>query len=715
MSFSSLEAENDRLRAQLTASEMELKRLREQAAGQGQSLPTHASHERLFAVLGMLPGYMCLLRDDHSFAFVNQRFIDQFGDPGDRKCYEALFDRSEPCDDCRSFDCLSEGKPVRWEWNAPTGAIYEVFDYPFVDTDGSQLVLEVGFDITDRKRDTDELRRYRDSLQRMVADRTSELARQHELLEAFFSTNLTCVALLDRDFNFVRVNEAYATAAGRSAQDFPGLNHFDLYPSSSEALFRQVLETKEPYHATALAFEYPDDPGRGTTYWDWSLVPVLDQRGDVDSLFLCLHDVTQRTRAEEQNRAIIELLQLVNLAPDLEQLASGLVAHLRQWTGCEAAAVRIRQGDDFPFLAAEGFPPDLLAAENSLCALNERGEILRSKDGAPVLECVCGCVLCHKLSSSKPYLTEHGSFCVNSSNRFLAEHEQNLPDHMRGRCVENGYESIAIVPLRLQDEPFGLLHLCDRRKGVFDESTMLVLERLADSLAIALAHQAAQEELRRHERSLRALASRLAMTEEQQRLRIATVLHDDLCQTLGYTKMKLGAFRGQDVPEPLRELATEISQHIGEAIDFARNLTLDLSPPVLQKFGLAAALQWLADREGSRHNITVDCECPDQCDLDPEMNTVLFRSVRELLTNVGKYAQATQARIWLRCAGDAIVVGVADNGVGFQPGGGSGTGETGGFGLFSIRESLAQLGGSLQVRSAPGEGTECVLTVPLEP
>ncbi|MEN6645487.1 MAG: PAS domain-containing protein [Armatimonadia bacterium] len=740
-----LKIENARLRARLAEAEAELQRLRsgspagkavEALSGTRAELLltlVQQERERLFSVLSMLPGYVCLLTTDHQFRFVNRSFIEQFGDPQGRPCYAALFNREKPCDNCESFRCLEAGSDIVWEWTAPTGSVFEVYDYPFMDADGTQLVLEVGFDITDRKRNEDELRRYRDDLQELVRERTAKLretntrferetaqhkaaaealAKQHELLDTFFNNSLTCTALLDRDFNFLRVNEAYAAADGRHPEDFPGRNHFDLYPSDAEDIFRQVVQSRQPYHVQARPFVYADNPERGVTYWDWSLVPVLDERGEVDYLFYCLNDVTERTRAEEERKAVIELLQVVNLAPNLEALASALVSHLRQWTGCEGAAVRIRRGETFPVLAAEGYPEELLEAENSLCAFNDTGEVVRDADGKPALECLCGCVLCHSRASDKEYLTDHGSFCVNSSREFLVDHKSDLPERIRGRCIEHGYESLAIVPLKLRDEPFGLLHLCDKRKGVFTESTLLVLEQLADNLAIALAHGAAQADLVRHEEDLRALAAQLAMTEEQQRLSLATVLHDDLCQTLGFMKMKLVALRQPEAAVPTREAATEIEGLLNEAISFTRGLTVELSPPVLQRFGLAAALKWQAERVASKHGLTVECECDEECLLSSETDTILFRSVRELLTNVVKYAQAQRVRIWMTCTDEAATIGVADDGVGFNPNEMRVGDEQGGFGLFSIRESLAHLGGRLEIDSAPGAGTVCTLTMP---
>lgn len=130
------------------------------------------------------------------------------------------------------------------------------------------------------------------------------LHRANELLEKTFAATQTLTAYLDRDFNFLRVNRAYAVADGRSPEDFVGKNHFVLYPNAeNEALFREVVQTGEHCTVYGKPFEYPGNPQRGLTYWDWSLYPVFDQGGDVEGLVLNLTDVTERHVAEARRLA----------------------------------------------------------------------------------------------------------------------------------------------------------------------------------------------------------------------------------------------------------------------------------------------------------------------------------------------------------------------------------------------------------------------------
>jgi PAS domain S-box-containing protein len=152
------------------------------------------------------------------------------------------------------------------------------------------------------------------------------LWRANELLERVFNAVHVLIAYVDRDFDFVRVNEAYARADGREPGFFPGKNHFALYPNAeNEAIFRRVVETGERYAAVEKPFTYAEHPERGVSYWDWIVEPVRDARGEVEGLVVSLLDVTDRalTRrgveaAATYARSLIEasLDPLVTIAPD---------------------------------------------------------------------------------------------------------------------------------------------------------------------------------------------------------------------------------------------------------------------------------------------------------------------------------------------------------------------------------------------------------------
>ncbi|MEN6498445.1 MAG: response regulator, partial [Thermoguttaceae bacterium] len=222
----------------------------------------------------------------------------------------------------------------------------------------------------------------------------------------------------------------------------------------------------------------------------------------------------------------------------------------------------------------------------------------------------------------------------------------------------------------------------------------------------ALEHRAAQ---------LRALACELTETEERERHRLAQLLHDHLQQLLVAGKLRLSRLARRVSDEVLKESLHETAELIDQAITESRSLTAELSPPVLYDAGLAAGLEWLArqmqERHGLRVHLDVDAEAASAAN---EIAVLLFQSVRELLFNVVKHAQAESAQVRLsRRDHNQVQIIVADQGIGFDPQQLERRAVMDGFGLFSIRERLSFLGGHLAIHSTSGEGTRMVIKVPL--
>jgi len=228
--------------------------------------------------------------------------------------------------------------------------------------------------------------------------------------------------------------------------------------------------------------------------------------------------------------------------------------------------------------------------------------------------------------------------------------------------------------------------------------------------------KAAEERLYTYQGQLRSLASRLSLAEEQARRQIATGLHENIGQTLSVIKLKLGTL--QRLGEA-RSIAAELAE-LGELLDLTledtRNLTFELSPPILYDIGLEASVKWAAARFQQRHGIVCRVEDDDEPKpLDEDLRGVLFRSVLEALNNIMKHAHAHLVTISLRRDARTIRIAVVDDGVGFDPAVlADRQGEHGGFGLFSIRERLELMEGHLAVVSAPGQGVRFEMVAPLK-
>ena len=156
----------------------------------------------------------------------------------------------------------------------------------------------------------EELQEQRDALESLSLElekARDEAERRATVLRGIFESTHACLALLDRDFNFLMVNSAYAANCGHRADELIGQNHFTLFPyGGNEQLFASVRDSGEQYYAEARAFEYTDQPERGVSYWDWSLVPIKDRSGRTEQLLLSLTDVTPLVRARQQVEELAE-------------------------------------------------------------------------------------------------------------------------------------------------------------------------------------------------------------------------------------------------------------------------------------------------------------------------------------------------------------------------------------------------------------------------
>ncbi len=234
----------------------------------------------------------------------------------------------------------------------------------------------------------------------------------------------------------------------------------------------------------------------------------------------------------------------------------------------------------------------------------------------------------------------------------------------------------------------------------------------------AAALQQRTDELEDRTKQLSQMAWDLTLAEHHAREQIAKTLHDGLQQLLVIVALDLDVHLKRDAesgsaPNPV---LSDAKRHLDDAIAAARSLSRELFPPVLHRFGLPAALGWLANWTRDKYKLEVQIVADPLADsARSDLRTLLYESARELLFNAVKHAQTDSVSLELTLdAGDQLCVTVTDQGVGFEPASLDDLWKTGqvGWGLFSIRERLTLLGGRFDVESAPGRGTRVRLVAP---
>lgn len=144
-----------------------------------------AERKRFLDVLETLPVMITLIKPDYHVAFANRAYREALGEANGRRCFEYQFDFEEPCRECEAFVPLRTGLPHYWEWTLPSGRTFEIHNFPFVDSDGGPMILEMDIDVTERRQADAALKELNETLERRVAERTAELARSNEDLQQF--------------------------------------------------------------------------------------------------------------------------------------------------------------------------------------------------------------------------------------------------------------------------------------------------------------------------------------------------------------------------------------------------------------------------------------------------------------------------------------------------------------------------------------------------
>jgi PAS domain S-box-containing protein len=231
--------------------------------------------------------------------------------------------------------------------------------------------------------------------------------------------------------------------------------------------------------------------------------------------------------------------------------------------------------------------------------------------------------------------------------------------------------------------------------------------------------QVLNETLKQRANQLGALTLQVTRAEQQERRRLAQIVHDHLQQLLVAARMTAERVRRRISEDEVVRAALEVEELLDESIKASRSITTELSPPILHDGGLIPALEWLGRRMKEKHHLQVHLSVSAEMEPASEVLRVfLFQAVRELLFNSFKHSEAHEAFVTVSSlSGDLVEIVVEDHGRGFDVdeitlGRGS---SRDCFGLFSLKERIGHIGGSMAIQAAPGEGTRVVLVVPLRP
>lgn len=433
---------------------------------------------------------------------------------------------------------------------------------------------------------------------------------------------------------------------------------------------QRVLATGQPIKNLIAGIRRPRHGDQA-----WGLVnayPEFDDQQRIRQVVVTFTDITERKRAEEALRASEAKYRLLH-----ESMRDGIVmvdieGHLREFNTAYQDILGYRREELLQLTYQDITPRSWWAMESRIVT-----EQIIARGYSDVYE--------------KEYRRKDGVIVPVEIRAILVRDETGRPASMWGIVRDITERKRAEATLMKSRH----------------ELEVRVQERTAD--------------LARMNERLRALTTKLASTEDEERLRVARLVHDSFIQTLSLAHIQLGgidqALRQANLPVEATR-AAEVRALLKEAISQGRLLVSDLAPPMLYELGLIPALQDLSQRLARPYGIPIQVSEDEQAKpMDNALRGLLYQCARELLTNALKHAHASAIEVTVTRQGDELCLTVSDQGVGFGPDQlqARAEQEPHGFGLFHIRQRVAGLGGAFEISSAPGRGTRATIRVPLTP
>ncbi len=380
---------------------------------------------------------------------------------------------------------------------------------------------------------------------------------------------------------------------------------------------------------------------------------IRDDEGHNAGMWAIVHDITARKQAEQFRELTADVLALLNqtVSTGGEDSIRDILVLIKNALDFDAVGIRIREGNDYPYFETSGFSDDFIRAENSLCV----SEPSENSDEKPELACLCGAVINQETHLYEQFKSDGGSFWTNSGDvdRGLSELMEQFPE-IRGRCFNEGYQSMSLIPLRSGSEIIGLLQLNDRKADMISGEMIRFFEGIGQSIGIAIQRNKAEEQIRSSLKEKEILLREVHHRVKNNMQSIASIIR------LGLGKIDSVENRSvyRDIENRIRTMGLihEMLYRTDNlaSINFA-DYVRDLSNGLFSSFGFL----------GSR--ITARIEIDDiYLNLDTALPCGLL--INELITNAVKYAfpdgRNGEISVTMNRSGDEYELTVSDNGIG---------------------------------------------------
>jgi PAS domain S-box-containing protein len=319
------------------------------------------------------------------------------------------------------------------------------------------------------------------------------MSRSSGIHEQILHTIGALIVVLDTQGRIVEFNSASERFSGYSRQEVLGKKVTEFLVPSQEVegvrqLFQDILNEKLP---VSYENHWRTKDGQKRLIL-WSCAVVKSEDGQVEYIVATGLEITPARLRGKRRQLFLGVIEELTDGEE-ERVLSRILHVIQEYAGCDAAAIRLRKGDDFPYVESIGFSEDFLKQESTLCKFTE-GKANRDEAGVATLDCVCGRVIRNDMDELLVPLDEGSVFLTGDINDLARRlQKEKLPFRIRNQCGSAGYSSIALIPLRYKDETVGLLQLNDKSRNKFTEEEVDFIHVAGQSVAAALVRFEAEQ------------------------------------------------------------------------------------------------------------------------------------------------------------------------------------------------------------------------------
>ena len=335
-----------------------------------------------------------------------------------------------------------------------------------------------------------------------------KLQFEEQRFRAFVEHSSDMIVLVNPEGVILYVNPAIESILGFKPEERIGAKGIEIvHPDDikilADAFNTLSRDTNSPVINAELRLRHKDGSWRTLEAAGSNLV----NNNVVEAIIINYRDITERKLAERYREMSNEILQILSKQGTLRDSIQSVLTILKTRTGFDAVGIRLRDGNDFPYFAHNGFSNEFLLTENTLIERSIDGCVCRDKDGNIRLECTCGLVISGKTDPANPLFTKEGSAWTNDSFSLLdLPPDQDPRFNPRNQCMHQGYASLALVPIRNKDSIIGLIQFNDHRKNCFSLAAIEQFESIAANIGEALLRMKAEDALRKSEEKFKQLA-----------------------------------------------------------------------------------------------------------------------------------------------------------------------------------------------------------------